>query len=67
MMRERRRRNEGNGRDDPRGDLFGLTTATGLSTSQLVSLFVAACSIVFMIMRLRKAETRAVASVPDND
>ncbi len=39
-------------RDDPRGDLFGLTTMTGLSTSQLVSLFVAAASIVFMIWRL---------------
>ena len=42
-------------RDDPRGDLFGLTSATGLSTSQLVSLFVAACSIVFMVWRLRSA------------
>jgi phosphatidylglycerol:prolipoprotein diacylglycerol transferase len=42
-------------RDDPRGDLFGLTTATGLSTSQIVALFVAAVCIVFMFMRLRKA------------
>jgi phosphatidylglycerol:prolipoprotein diacylglycerol transferase len=41
-------------RDDPRGDLFGLTTATGLSTSQLVSLMVAAGSIIFMIMRLKR-------------
>ena len=41
-------------RDDPRGDLFGLTTMTGLSTSQLISLFVAAGSIIFMIMRLRR-------------
>jgi phosphatidylglycerol:prolipoprotein diacylglycerol transferase len=40
-------------RDDPRGDLFGLTSATGLSTSQLVSLVVAAFAIVFMVMRLR--------------
>jgi len=51
-------------RDDPRGDLFGLTTLTGLSTSQLVSLLVAAASIVFMIMRLRsagRAETPAEA------
>lgn len=51
-------------RDDPRGDLFGLTTLTGLSTSQIVSLIVAAASIIFMIWRL-KAETRAAASVPD--
>lgn len=52
-------------RDDPRGDLFGLTTATGLSTSQLVSLVVAAASIVFMIWRLRsvQAETRPSGSV----
>src|SRR6478672_11318704 len=41
-------------RDDPRGDLFGLTTMTGLSTSQLISLLVAAGSIVFMMMRLRR-------------
>lgn len=39
-------------RDDPRGDLFGLTTLTGLSTSQLVSLVVAAASIVFLVWRL---------------
>lgn len=42
-------------RDDPRGDLFGLTTMTGLSTSQLVSLVVAASAVVFMIMRIRTA------------
>lgn len=40
-------------RDDPRGDLFGLTTTTGLSTSQLVSLTVAIFSIVFLLVRLR--------------
>jgi phosphatidylglycerol:prolipoprotein diacylglycerol transferase len=51
-------------RDDPRGDLFGLTTMTGLSTSQLVSLVVVVASVVLMIWRLRKAETRAVASLP---
>ena len=48
-------------RDDPRGDLFGITTLTGLSTSQIVSLIVAATSIVFMIFRLR---TVATATVP---
>ena len=48
-------------RDDPRGDLFGFTTLTGLSTSQGVSLIVAAASIVFMIVRLRKAaETKEI-------
>jgi phosphatidylglycerol:prolipoprotein diacylglycerol transferase len=41
-------------RDDPqRGDLFGLTAATGLFPSQIISLVVAAASIVFLIMRLR--------------
>lgn len=41
-------------RDDPRGDLFGFTTLTGLSTSQGVSLIVAAASIIFMVVRLRQ-------------
>ncbi len=43
-------------RDDPRGNLFGLTDLTGLSTSQIISLVVAASSIVFMIWRLKKRE-----------
>ncbi len=38
-------------RDDPRGDLFGITTATGLSTSQLISILVAGVSIVFLFVR----------------
>jgi phosphatidylglycerol:prolipoprotein diacylglycerol transferase len=41
-------------RDDPRGDLFGLTTLTGLSTSQMISLIVAVGAIVFMVIRVRK-------------
>jgi phosphatidylglycerol:prolipoprotein diacylglycerol transferase len=44
-------------RDDPRGDLWGLTTMTGLSTSQLISLLVAVGAIVFMIVRLKRAST----------
>ena len=44
-------------RDDPRGDLFGFTTLTGLSTSQGISLLVAAGSIIFMIVRLRKVQS----------
>ncbi len=43
-------------RDDPRGDLFGLTTLTGLSTSQIISLVVALGAVVFMIYRLRTVE-----------
>ncbi len=41
-------------RDDPRGDFLGLTTLTGLSTSQIISLLVAFGAIVFMFLRLRK-------------
>ncbi len=54
-------------RDDPRGDLFGLTTLSGLSTSQIISLIVGTGALVILIMRWRrnsavaKAE-RAVAS-----
>lgn len=49
-------------RDDPRGDLFGITTMTGLSTSQIISLIVAIGAIVFMVLRHRKA-TGKVAEV----
>jgi phosphatidylglycerol:prolipoprotein diacylglycerol transferase len=42
-------------RDDPRGDLFGLTTLTGLSTSQLISLIVGAGALVSLVLRWRKA------------
>jgi phosphatidylglycerol:prolipoprotein diacylglycerol transferase len=42
-------------RDDPRGDLFGLTTLTGLSTSQLISLVVFIASLFFLVVRWRRA------------
>jgi phosphatidylglycerol:prolipoprotein diacylglycerol transferase len=42
-------------RDDPRGDFMGITTMTGLSTSQIISLIVALGAIVFMILRLKKS------------
>lgn len=42
-------------RDDPRGDLLGLTTLTGLSTSQIISLLVAVGAVIFMIFRLKRA------------
>jgi phosphatidylglycerol---prolipoprotein diacylglyceryl transferase len=44
-------------RDDPRGDLFGFTSATGLSTSQGVSLIVAIASVVFLIWRLKRVNS----------
>jgi phosphatidylglycerol:prolipoprotein diacylglycerol transferase len=42
-------------RDDPRGDLFGLTTLTGLSTSQVISLIVGVAALILLIRRWRKA------------
>lgn len=44
-------------RDDPRGNLLGLTTLTGLSTSQIISLIVAAGAVAFMIWRLKKVSS----------
>lgn len=49
-------------RDDPRGDIFGLTTATGLSTSQLISLIVGTGALVLLIVRWRKNGLVANAS-----
>jgi phosphatidylglycerol:prolipoprotein diacylglycerol transferase len=42
-------------RDDPRGDVFGLTSLTGLSTSQLISLLVGAASLCALALRWRRA------------
>lgn len=42
-------------RDDPRGDILGLTTLTGLSTSQLISLLVGLGGVVFYFVRRRRA------------
>jgi len=42
-------------RDDPRGDIIGLTTLTGLSTSQLISLAVAVGALVLLVIRWRRA------------
>ncbi len=41
-------------RDDPRGDLFRLTTLTGLSTSQIISIVVGTATLVLLIVRWRK-------------
>jgi len=46
-------------RDDPRGDLFGLTTLTGLSTSQLISLVVGVVALGLLIVRWRNANAVA--------
>src|SRR2546423_7542442 len=42
-------------RDDQRGDILGLTSRTGLSTSQLIALLVGAASLVLLIVRWRRA------------
>jgi len=42
-------------RDDPRGDVLGLTSLTHLSTSQLISLLVALGSLVILVIRWRRA------------
>jgi len=48
-------------RDDPRGDILGLTTLTGLSTSQLISLVVGVAALVLIIVRRRRAQAREKA------
>lgn len=42
-------------RDDPRGDILGLTSLTHLSTSQLISLLVGISCLVILIIRWRRA------------
>lgn len=48
-------------RADPRGDVFGLTTLTGLSTSQLLSLVIGTASLIVLIIRWRRARFSANA------
>lgn len=43
-------------RDDPRGDVFGLTTLTGLSTSQLISIVIGISSLIILIVRKKTRE-----------
>lgn len=42
-------------RADPRGDILGLTTLTGLSTSQMISLAVGITALVLLIFRTRNS------------
>src|SRR6185295_3238810 len=44
-------------RDDPRGDLLGLTTLTGLSTSQLIGLVVGIGALIVLVIRWRRANS----------
>jgi phosphatidylglycerol:prolipoprotein diacylglycerol transferase len=50
-------------RDDPRGDVFGLTTRTGLSTSQLISIVVGIGALILLIIRWRRASITAKPAV----
>ncbi len=43
-------------RDDPRGDILGLTTLTGLSTSQMISLLIGLGALIIFIRRWRRAD-----------
>ena len=43
-------------RDDPRGDILGLTTLTGLSTSQMISLVVCIGALILLITRNRSSK-----------
>jgi phosphatidylglycerol:prolipoprotein diacylglycerol transferase len=55
-------------RDDPRGDVAGLTTLTGLSTSQIISLIVGLGGLLMLILRWRRAATEPpekLSSTPD--
>jgi phosphatidylglycerol:prolipoprotein diacylglycerol transferase len=42
-------------RDDPRGDILGLTTLTGLSTSQLIGIVVGIGALVLLVVKWRRA------------
>jgi phosphatidylglycerol:prolipoprotein diacylglycerol transferase len=43
-------------RDDPRGDILGLTSLTGLSTSQLISLVVGISALIVLLIRRRRTQ-----------
>ena len=43
-------------RDDPRGDILGLTTLTGLSTSQMLSIVVGITALIVLIVRWRRQQ-----------
>ena len=42
-------------RGDPRGDILGLTTLTGLSTSQMISIIIGISALIALIIRRRRA------------
>ncbi len=46
-------------RGDPRGDILGLTTLTGLSTSQMLSIVVGVAALIVLIVRWRRGQTQS--------
>jgi phosphatidylglycerol:prolipoprotein diacylglycerol transferase len=50
-------------RDDPRGDIAGLTSLTGLSTSQMLSLIVGISALIILILRWRRAASEKPGKV----
>jgi prolipoprotein diacylglyceryltransferase len=51
-------------RDDPRGDIFGLTTLTGLSTSQMIGIIVGLGALILLISRWRRANAGEAVAEP---
>jgi prolipoprotein diacylglyceryltransferase len=51
-------------RADPRGDIAGMTSLTGLSTSQLISLLVGVAGLILLIVRWRRS---GGTPAPDDD
>ena len=47
-------------RDDPRGDILGLTSLTGLSTSQLISIVIGITALILLIVRRRRVDPMAL-------
>lgn len=46
-------------RADPRGDILGLTTLTGLSTSQMISIVVGISALIVLVIRWRNSKASA--------
>lgn len=51
-------------RDDPRGDIAGLTTLTGLSSSQMLSILMGVTAVILYFVRKRKAAVMETANSP---
>ena len=50
-------------RDDPRGDILGLTTLTGLSTSQLIGIVAGIGALILFVVRWRRTNVSTANEV----